>query len=173
MAVLRVFCFGSLGVTVEDVFLIDPDPEHAARERGVRVELRLLDPQPWRGSINASQKVVVDQAVWRADFLETEEGGPGSKDRMHYHPGMRNNEPGRRTFRDELTDNPMGWLAGQLADPLSLLEDAGIQDLDAYRPSADALREGLGEVVLSVTNVLAGVRAGDLAKVPVRPGPPT
>jgi hypothetical protein len=170
--VLRVFCFGTLGVTVEDVFLIDPDPQNAARERGARVELRLLDPQPWRGSINASQKVVVDRAVLRADFLETVEGGPGSKDRMHYHPGMIDNEPGLRTFVEDLTADPIGWLGSLFADPLPLLEEAGVDDLETHRPSADALREGLDEVLTTVANVLEGVRAGDLAKVPMAPGPP-
>jgi hypothetical protein len=169
--VLRVFCFGSLGVTVEDVFLIDPDPLHAARERGARVELRLLDPQPWRGSINASQRVVVDRALFRADLLETETGGPGTKDRMHFHPGMLDNEPGRRTFSDDLTTDPIDWLQGRLTDAIPLLEAAGIEDPEAHRPAADALRENLGEVMTTVANVLEGVRAGDLAKVPVRPGP--
>jgi len=169
--VLRVFCFGSLGVTVEDVFLIEPDPRNPARERGVRVELRLLDPQPWRGSVNASQKVVVDQAVWRADLLETEEGGPGTKDRFHYHPGMPDNEPGYRKFREDLTADPTAWLRGQLSDAVPLLEAAGIADPEAHRPAADALREHLDEVVGAVTAVLDGVRSGDLAKVPTRLGP--
>ncbi|XVQ09199.1 hypothetical protein ACQP1W_42765 [Spirillospora sp. CA-255316] len=168
---LRVFCFGDLGVTVEDVFLIDPDPVRGGRERGVRVELRLLDPEPWRGSINASQRVVADRAVWRADFLETAAGGPGTKDRMHHHPGMIDNEPGRRVFSEDLTADPMGWLESQLADAVPLLEAAKVDSPEDYRASADALRENLDEVVTSVSTVLDRVRAGDLAKVAVEPGP--
>ncbi|GAA2448360.1 hypothetical protein GCM10010191_77270 [Actinomadura vinacea] len=165
---LRVFCFDSLGVTVEDVFLIDPDPVRGGRERGVRVELRLLDPEPWRGSINASQRVVADRAVWRADFLET---AADTKDRMHHHPGMIDNEPGQRVFTEDLTGDPMGWLESQLADAVPLLESAKVEDPERHRPAADALRENLAEVVTSVSAVLDRVRAGDLAKTPVRPGP--
>ncbi|GAA3974526.1 hypothetical protein GCM10023085_66310 [Actinomadura viridis] len=168
---LRLFCFGGLGVTVEDVFLIDPDPERGGRERGVRVELRLLPPQPWRGSVNASQPVVADRAVWRADLLETAAGGPGTRDRMHFHPGMIANEPGRRVFVPELTEDPMGWLEGQLIDAVALLEAAGVENPETYRDSADTLREGLAEVVATVSTVLDGVRAGELARTPVHPGP--
>ncbi|MFB4318368.1 hypothetical protein [Actinomadura sp. 21ATH] len=164
---LRVFCFGHLGVTVEDVYLVDPDPVRGGRERGVRVELRLLAPEPWRGSRSASQKVVADRAVWRADFLETAAGGPGTKDRMHFHPGMRDNEPGRRTFVEELTSDPMGWLEQQLSDPAALLEAAGI-DAPKAGPPAPA---DLAEIVRTVSAVLDEVRAGDRATVAVPPGP--
>ncbi|MFI0355173.1 alanine--tRNA ligase-related protein [Actinomadura sp. 9N407] len=168
--VLRVFCFGSIGVTVEDVFLVDPDPVRGGRERGVRIELRLLAPEPWRGSNSASQKIVADQAVFRIDLLETAAGGPGTKDRMHFHPGMRDNEPGTRTFVDELTRDPIGWVEDQLSEPLALLESAGIAP-EAHRASADDLRAGLAEVVGTVSTVLDEVRAGNLATTPVKPGP--
>ena len=164
---LRVFCFGTLGVTVEDLYLADVGPGH---ERGVRVELRLLEPQPWRGSRFAAQRIVADRAVWRADFLESVEGGPGSKDRMHHHPGMIDNEPGRRVFSVDLSEDPMGWLRGRLSDVVPLLEAAKVEDVDAYRPAADSLRQGATEVVNTVSTVLARVRAGRLATTPTRSG---
>ncbi|WP_067461250.1 hypothetical protein [Actinomadura macra] len=162
---LRVFCFGTLGITVEDLYLIDPDPVRGGHERGVRVELRLLDPRPWRGSGNASQPVNVDRAVWRADFLESVAGGPGSKDRMHHHPGMADNEPGQRVFVPGLTADPMGWLKHQLFDVLPLLTEADV-DTVPHRPSAEAVREAIPEVVGTVATVLGAVREGTLATGP-------
>ncbi|TDD86081.1 hypothetical protein [Actinomadura rubrisoli] len=162
---LRVFCLGSLGITVEDLYLIDPDPDRGGHERGVRVELRLLDPRPWRGSPNASQPVIADRAVWRADFLESVAGGPGTKDRMHHHPGMADNEPGRRVFLPALTADPMGWLEQHLLDVLPLLEAAEV-DPAPHRPSAEALREATPEIVGTVTTVLTRVREGALATSP-------
>ncbi|QXJ20942.1 hypothetical protein AGRA3207_001740 [Actinomadura graeca] len=162
---LRVFCFGTLGITVEDLYLIDPDPELGGHERGVRVELRLLDPRPWRGSGTASQPIIVDRAVWRADFLESVAGGPGSKDRMHHHPAMADNEPGRRVFDTDLTADPMGWLQDQLDDVAPLLAEAGV-DPGAHRPSAAAVSEASPDLVGTVATVLNAVREGVLATAP-------
>ncbi|MFD0687588.1 hypothetical protein [Actinomadura fibrosa] len=162
---LRVFCLGGLGITVEDVYLIDPDPDRGGHERGVRVELRLLPLQPWRGTRNAAQPIVADRAVWRADFLESVAGGPGSKDRMHHHPGMVDSEPGRRVFVPGLTADPMGWLKHQLFDVLPLLEAAGV-DADAHRASAEEIRDAIPEIVGTVATVLGEVREGILATSP-------
>lgn len=165
---LRVFCFGTLAVTVEDVYLLDPDPQNPEHERGVRLELRLVEPRPWRGTRSASQPVVVDQAIWRCDFLETVRGGPGTKDRMHHHPGMQDNEPGRRVFDEDLTGDPMSFLQRQLTDVTPLLEAAKIPVSEEHRESARALHENLTEVVDTVTTVLSEVRAGTLATTPTR-----
>lgn len=161
---LRVFCFTTLGITVEDLYLIDPDPDRGGHERGVRVELRLLEPRPHRGSLNASQPVVVDRAVWRADFLESVAGGPGTKDRMHHHPGMADNEPGRRVFDPDLTADPMGWLKRRLTDVQPLLKAAGVDD--PHDRAATAIRDAVPELVGTVATVLDGVRAGVLAQKP-------
>lgn len=162
---LRVFCFHTLGITVEDLYLIDPDPDRGGHERGVRVELRLLERPPWRGSPNASQPVIADRAVWRADLLESVTGGPGSKDRMHHHPGMVGNEPGRRVFVPGLTDDPIGWLEHQLSDVLPHLEAAGV-DTYPHHASAEALREATPEITGTVATVLNEVRTGTLAADP-------
>jgi hypothetical protein len=169
-AVLRVLCIDSLAVTIEDLYFVDPDPAPGqdGPERGIRVELRLTEPQPWRGSIYASQRIVVDQAVWRADFLESVGRGPGSKDRMHHHPTMTESEPGARVFDRSLTQDPMGWLEAQLSDALSLLGAAKVADLEAYRRSADALRAALPEIIGTARTTLDQVRAGRLALGPAR-----
>jgi hypothetical protein len=168
--VLRVFCIDSLAVTIEDLYFVDPDPApgQPGPERGIRVELRLLEPQPWRGSIYASQRIVAGQAVWRADFLESVARGPGSKDRMHHHPAMADNEPGDRVFTRSLTGDPIGWLEAQLGDAVSLLAAAKVSDAEAYGPSADALRAALPEIIGTAGATLEEVRAGRLAVGPPR-----
>lgn len=168
---LRVFCVDDLAVTIEDLYFRDPDPDPGQEgdERGIRVELRLRERQPWRGTIYAAQRVVVDQAVWRADFLESVAGGPGSRDRMHHHPAMADSEPGRRTFSEDLTADPIGFLEARLSDPIPLLEDAKVPDAHKYGPSAAALREALPEIIQAATATLDGVRAGRLAREPSAP----
>jgi hypothetical protein len=163
-----VFCVGSLAVTIEDLYFVDPEPEpgQPGPERGIRVELRLLEPQPWRGSIYASQRIVADQAVWRADFLESIDRGPGSKDRMHHHPAMTGNEPGDRVFARSLTEDPMGWLEAQLDGAVALLAAAGVPDAGTYEASADALRTALPEITGTARTTLDEVRAGRLALGP-------
>jgi hypothetical protein len=165
---LRVFCFDLLGVTVEDLYFDDPDPApgEGGPERGVRVELRLIEPQSWRGSIYAAQRLVVDRAVLRVDLLESLGAGPGSRDRIHYHPAMKDSEPRNRVYDQNLTDDPAGWLAARLTDVVPLLQAAGVADSDRYRQSAAKLRDASPEIVGTVTATLAQVRAGTLALGP-------
>ncbi|MER5672003.1 hypothetical protein [Pseudonocardia alni] len=61
---LITFAFTRLAVQVRRWFEIGAD---ATMERGARVELLLLDPQPHRGSESAGQRLVVDRPFWRAD----------------------------------------------------------------------------------------------------------
>jgi hypothetical protein len=166
---LRMLCIDRLGVTIEDLYFVDPDPVAGQEgpERGIRVELRLMEPQPLRGSIYASQRIVADQAVWRADFLESVGRGPGSKDRMHHHPVMIDNEPGGRVFSRSLTDDPMRWLEAQLSDVIPILEASGVPDAGTYRPSAAALQAALPEIIGMATATLDEVRAGRLALAPI------
>jgi hypothetical protein len=167
---LSVFCFDRLAVTVKDMYFVDPDPAPGQEgpERGVRVELRLLAPEPWRGSVYASQRIVVDTSLLRVDLLESVERGPGSRDRVHHHPVMSGDEPGQRVFDRALTADPLGWLRGRLADPLAALARAGIDDPDGYRESAAELAGSLDQVVDAVATSLRRVRAGELARTPTR-----
>lgn len=168
---MRVYCVDNLAVTVEDLYFVDPDPDPGQEgpERGIRLELRLLEPQPHRGSIYAAQRIVADQALWRADLLESVACGPGSNDRMHYHPVMRDNEPGKRVFTRDLTGDPIGWLAGQLGEPEQLLTAAGV-DVRPYQAACVALRAAAAEIVECARATLEGVRAGRLAPEPAGSG---
>lgn len=162
------YVFGGLGVTIEDLYFIDPDPEpgQEGAERGVRVELRLLEPQRWRGSVYASQALLIDKALWRADFFESISAGPGAKDRMHYHPVMDGDEPGSRVFDPALTADPTGWLSDRLSGVTDSLEAA---KADWDEPDVTALRAAVPLMVGTVSTMLEQVRAGELALTPTRP----
>ena len=164
------FGFGSLAVTAEALYFVDPNPAQGQEgpERGVRVELRIVSPLPHRGTIYASQPYVLDQTVLRADFLESVARGPGSKDRMHYHPAMRDSEPGERVFDRALTADPIAWLAARLADPEALLRDAAIPTPDHHKTAADALRAELPFIINTISTLLTKVRNGSLAAAPAQ-----
>src|ERR1700722_994163 len=126
---LYAWGFERVGVVAGDLYFVDPDPSpgQEGAERGVRVEVRLLDRPPLTGSIYAAQPIVIDRPVWRADLLESVASPPGSRDRVHHHPQFRGWEPGRRQFDQALTDDPTGWLAKRLADLPELLAGAEIE----------------------------------------------
>lgn len=162
---MQAFCFGTLAVTLEDLYFVDPDPTPGQEdpERGVRVELRLVEPQPWRGSIYAAQPFVIDEALWRADFFESVPGGPGSKDRMHHHPEMSGNEPGNRVFEPALTDDPFGWLERRLDDLPEICRG------EEHEAAARELLANAPQIVAAARAMLERVRAGELALAPTRP----
>ena len=144
----RSWTFDRLAVTMRRVDFLDPalagQPD--ARERGVRVEIKPARSQA-RGSVYASDVVVLDQAMCRCDFLES---GPGKADRMHWHPEMVHGEPGERTFEAGIPADPRGWLTlflrSGLADQLSL---SG-HDITSY---ADDLTE-IGDVADEIGRAL-------------------
>ncbi|MFC4001453.1 hypothetical protein ACFS2C_06105 [Prauserella oleivorans] len=162
------FCFDKLGVVVEDIYFVDPDPYPGQEgpERGVRVELRMLDPQPQLGSVYSSRKIVLDTAIWRVDVLESVAAGPGSRDRVHYHPDTADNEPGDRVFDPALSADPAGWLAERLAEPEKILEGK-LGDLAPYAGDIASLRTESADIVATVSGLLERVRAGELAQAPV------
>ena len=123
--------FDTLAVTVARIDFLDPEfaSEPDIRERGVRVEIRLLESKH-DGSIYVSSGVSLQPAVCRIDLLES---APGAADRMHWHPTMPEGEPGDRTFDAAIPADPTGWLAQQLTDVTQLLAQGGVQDLSRAR----------------------------------------
>ncbi|MGH3158481.1 MAG: hypothetical protein ACRDNF_18175, partial [Streptosporangiaceae bacterium] len=93
---LYAFGFERYGVVVSDIYFIDPNPMKGQEspERGVRLELRVLEREKLKGSIYSAQPIGVDQPIWRVDLLESADGPPGSFDRTHHHPAFRGWEPG-------------------------------------------------------------------------------
>ncbi len=158
---LAAFGFESLGVVVGDMYFIDPDPLEGQEtpERGVRLELRLVDRDEPQGSIYAGVPITFGRPVWRVDLFGSTESPPGTLDRAHHHPRFNGWEPSRRHFVPELSADPLSWLAGQLADPAAVLARAGVDPDDVTAP----------EIVAAVKRLLDGVRDGTLAPAPEKP----
>lgn len=149
--------FGTLAVTVERIDFLDPAfaAEPDIRERGVRVELR-PSASPHIGSIYASPTVTLQPAVCRIDLLES---APGAADRMHWHPTMDKGEPGDRVFDPAIPADPLGWLAGHLADVSGLLTLAGVDDVDRHTESARLVAENAAEILAAARSGLEWARS--------------
>jgi hypothetical protein len=163
--------FHRVGVVAGDTYFEDPDPDpgQEGAERGVRVEVRLVDRPPLTGTIYAAQPISIDRPIWRADLFESVAGPVGSHDRTHHHPNMRGWEPGKRSFDPGLTADPTGWLAARLADLGALLHDAELED-DLVDPrDAAELAAAAPEIAATVEGMLARVRRGELAQAPDAP----
>jgi hypothetical protein len=165
---LYAFGFERVGVLVSDLYFVDPEPHpgQEGAERGVRLELRILERSALKGSIYSAQPIEVGQPLWRADFLESAAGRPGSFDRTHHHPVFSGWEPNSRVFDRELSADPLGWLGGKLADPDGLVASAGFP-ADVLGPDdADSLRAVAPEIVDATRRLLEKVRAGELGNPP-------
>jgi hypothetical protein len=160
---LYAFGFERVGVVVSDLYFVNPRPlpGQEGAERGVRLELRVLERQPLKGSIYSAQPIVVDQPLWRVDLLESVDSEPGSLDRAHHHPAFEGWEPGQRHFVPELTAAPLEWMAAQLADLDALLVEARVSPDAAGPGDAAALRAAVPEIVDAVRRLLARVAAGE------------
>jgi hypothetical protein len=165
---LYAWGFERIGVVAGDMFFLDPNPGpgQEGAERGVRLEVRLLERPPLTGTIYAAQPIVIDRPVWRADLFETVAGPPGSHDRTHHHPRFRAWEPGKREYDPEMTADPVGWVAGQLADLPGLLAGADLPGDAAGPRDAKELADAATEIAATVGRLLAGVRAGELGQPP-------
>jgi hypothetical protein len=165
---LYVFGFDKVGVVVGDLYFMDPKPTKGQEgaEHGVRLELRLLERGPARGSIYAAQPIEVGQPVWRADFLESVDGKPGSFDRTHHHPVFSGWDPSERVFTRELSADPLGWLAAKLADLDGLLAETGFPADTAGLDDATDLRDAAPEIVDATRRLLDKVRVGELGNPP-------
>ena len=98
---LYAFGFERIGVVASDLYFVDPNPGPGQEgpEQGVRVEVRLLEPGELRGSIYSARPIGVEQAIWRADLLESV-ANPGSLDRAHHHPRFTRMGTGRAPLRE-------------------------------------------------------------------------
>jgi len=176
--VLYVFGFERVGVVAGDLYFVDPEPAKGQEgpEHGVRLELRLLERGELKGSIYSAQPIEVGRPVWRADFLESVDGEPGSFDRTHHHPVFSGWDPSSRVFVRELSANPLGWLGTKLEDLDGLLAEGGFPAGTAGPDDAKDLRNAAPEIVDATRRLLDQVRAGELgnpprAAVPVGDGP--
>jgi hypothetical protein len=169
---LQVFGFGRIGVVLGDIYFIDPKPlpGQEGPERGVRLEVRMLAPGELAGSIYSARPITIGEPVWRVDLLESADGPPGSLNRAHHHPNMRNWEPRPRVFDQALAADPVGWLGTQLADMEELLRTAGIEVDAALADEAQQLCAGVPEIQRAVAAMLDKVKAGELGTAPAEEG---
>jgi hypothetical protein len=121
----HAFVYNEVAVLVRHWFEIDLADSHL--EHGARVELRMLAPEPRRGSESAAQKVVVDQPVWRADLFDRLDGTPGAFEAAHFHPYFVGVEPCDRHWEDAVKTAPWDWLTTQLTDVASVVTAAGVR----------------------------------------------
>jgi hypothetical protein len=168
---LAAFGFETLGVVVGDMYFVDPSPlaGQETPERGVRLELRLVDRDEPQGSIYAGVPIAFTRPVWRVDLFGSTESPPGTLDRAHHHPRFNGWEPGRRQFVPELSADPVAWLADQLADPAAVLTRAGVNSDEVSEADRAGLAASAPEIVAAVKRMLDGVRDGELAPSPPEP----
>jgi hypothetical protein len=99
--------------------------------------------------------------------LESVAGPHGSFDRTHHHPRFRGWEPGARNFENELSAEPLAWVAARLTDVDGLLEQAGV-GLDEIEPAdVSGLRAAVPEIMDAVRRLLARIEAGEAAQPPI------
>ncbi|MEV0385904.1 hypothetical protein [Nonomuraea sp. NPDC050643] len=168
VTVLYLFGFERIGVAVSDIYFIDPNPlaGQEGAERGVRLEVRMLEPGELKGSIYSARPITVDRPIWRVDLLESVSGAPGSFDRTHHHPAVRGWEPGRRVFDEQLSKEPLKWLGERLADLEGVLDQAGVAHDEVSPADVAGLRERTPEILETVGRLLDGVHAGALGVSP-------
>jgi hypothetical protein len=153
------------------MYFIDPSPLEGQEtpERGVRLELRLVDrAAPW-GSIYAGVPIAFTRPVWRVDLFGSTESPPGTLDRAHHHPRFNGWEPSSRHFVPELSADPLAWLTEQLADPAAILARAGVDAEEVSEADTSGLAAAAPEIVAAVKRLLEGVRNGELAPAPAEP----
>ncbi len=130
-------------------------------ERGTRVEVRLLEREPERGSRFAAERVVLDRPVFRADLFDRTTSAPGNLESAHFHPRFDGIEPCDRHWDEAIKRDATAWLAGELADLRVLLARSGVDVGDAawLDDDADALRAAVPDIVAAVESTWAKVRA--------------
>lgn len=165
---LHVIGFERIGVVIGDLYFVDPDPTpgQEGAERGVRLEVRLLERADLPGSIYSAQPITVGRPIWRADLFESVEGPMGSFDRTHHHPQFRGWEPGSRAFDADLSADPVGFVGARLGDVESLCAEAGIDPAEIPAHDIADLRRAVPEILAVLRRLLAGVHAGELATAP-------
>lgn len=169
---LYAFGFERVGVVVSDLYFVDPDPYpgQEGAERGVRLELRMLERGELKGSIYSAQPIAVGRPIWRADLLESVAGPAGSFDRTHHHPAFSGWEPGGRQFVEELSANPVEWVGARLSDLDGLLAGAGAAADEVDPSDAASLRSAVPEILDAVRRLLGKVRDGELGRAPAGDG---
>lgn len=143
---LTAFVYNEVAVLVRHWFEIDLDDSHL--EHGARIELRLLDDQPHRGTESAAQRIVADRPVWRADLFDRIGGVPAGFEAAHFHPYFDGVEPSRRHWAEQVKAAPWEWLHGQLSDLDAVITAAGAT-LEDPASESERVRADVDTIVAS------------------------
>ena len=141
---IKAFLYEHIAITVRHWFEINLDT--AGFEHGVRVEVRLREPQAHRGTESAAQRIVIDDTAWRADIFEKLDSPPGSLSAFHYHPTFDGDEPTPRVWDGLTGRDPWEWLAEQLSDVATLLRRNGLP--------TDRLRDDQAAITADVPTIV-------------------
>ncbi len=163
---LYAFGLDRVGVLASDLYLALPGSkagEERSPERGVRLELRLLERGDANGSLRHARPLSVGRPLWRVDLLETVTGPARSLDRAHHHPGFRGWDPGRRVFDPRLSADPLPWVAERLSDLEGLLAETGVPFAEVGPADAADLRAEAAHIVDSVSRLSPCGRPGPRA----------
>lgn len=168
---LAVFAFDRIAVALADLYFVNPVPKNDqfGAERGVRVEVRLVEAEEM-GGVYSARRIVLDRPIWRADLLSSADGPVRSFDRAHHHPSCEGWEPGVRRFDRGMTADPLGWTMGRLGDIESLVVECGFDPGLLGPADVTGLAAAVEEISAAVEAILDGIEAGELAQAP--PGPP-
>ena len=154
--VQTVFAYRSIAIVVRHWFEIAPQDE----EHGCRVELRSVPRLMHRGTESASQMLIIDRALWRADLFDLVGGEPGNFRRAHYHPSFAYTEPTDRAWDQMLTNDPMSWIVDRLQNLAGTVDDEANAELD-LDSDQHAVRRDLEQI----TRVIS-LRLGDACPSP-------
>jgi hypothetical protein len=166
---LQAFVFEKIGVVVGDIYFLDPNPHPGQEgpEHGVRLELRAFDRGELKSSIYSAVPIAAGKPIWRVDLLEAVDGKPGSFNRTHHHHKFTAGwDPSPRVFARELSQDPLGWLGGQLADLPGILDRAEVPQGTADPSDAASLKDMAPAIVGVAGMMLDKVRAGELGTAP-------
>ena len=168
---LQAFAFEKVGVVLGDIYFLDPEPHKGQEgpEHGVRLELRAFDRGELKGTIYSAVPISVGAPIWRVDLLEAVDGPKGSFNRTHHHPTFSPDgqwNPTGRVFERALSADPLGWLAGQLADLPGILDRAEVPPDTADPSDAASLKEMAPAIVAVASMMLDKIRAGELGQAP-------
>src|SRR5262249_45355769 len=124
-------------------------------EEGARLEVRLLDVEPRRGTPSAAQRVVADQPIFRADLFDRLDQPSGNMGCAHFHPTFEGVEPCDRRWEDVVQADALGWLAAVFSDLPGLLDRSGL--VDSAEPWVEADAEALREAVPDIRAAVVAV----------------
>ena len=153
------FGFDTIAVVVSDLYLLDPGEVHGA-ERGVRLEVRLVERDLGPDALFAASPVTLGRPLWRADLLEAVDQ-PATLDRAHHHTDFAGWEPGEREFTD-MAGDPVGWVTARLDDLDSVLGPVG----PGLAGDVARVRQAVPEIRAAIERLLGGIRARPLTAFP-------